>query len=188
MSDLQHTARKALLWLQLAFGLKQAALENLNQILSDRPDDTHALSSRAFLHCQLDDTPAALADYEDLAASGRAGAGDWFNLGFLHESGQRHRQAQRCFTEALRLDDSLDRAWYGLGLALMAQNQYEQALEAFRRNTQLQPMSPHGWCQLARVHMERQETEEVSKIIRHLRGFEPKVAAELARETGIQPT
>jgi len=49
-------------------------------------------------------------------------------------------------------------------------------------------MSPHGWCQLARVHMERQETEEVSKIIRHLRGFEPKVAAELARETGIQPT
>ncbi len=69
----------------------------------------------------------------------------------------------------------------------MAQARYEQALQAFQRNTQLQPMSPHGWCQLARVHMERQEPEEVAKIIRHLQGFEPKIAAELARETGVRP-
>jgi len=46
-------------------------------------------------------------------------------------------------------------------------------------------MSPYAWCELARIHVKRQEPEEAVKIIRHLQGFEPKVAAELARETGI---
>lgn len=188
MMDYHHTYRKALLWVQLALGLKQAALDNLNQILQTWPHDTHALSSRAFLHCQLDNTSEALADYEALTSSGRARAGDWFNLGFLHENAKRHAQAQACFRQTLLLDESIDRAWYGLGLALMALGQHDEALKAFQRNTQLQPMSPYGWCQLARVHMERQETEEVAKIIHHLQGFEPKVAADLARETGVQPT
>jgi len=47
-------------------------------------------------------------------------------------------------------------------------------------------MSPYGWYQLARVHVDRQEPDEAAKIIRHLRGFEPKVAAQLERETGLR--
>ena len=54
-----------------------------------------------------------------------------------------------------------------------------------RRNTELQPMSPYGWYQLARVHIDRQQPDEARKIIRHLKGFEPKVAAQLERETGL---
>ncbi len=187
MMNLPMSWRKALLWVQLALGLREAALAQLNQMLAMDPNDAHALSSRAFLQHQMGDTEAALADYESLTQRGLARAGDWFNLGFLHESAQRHGQAEHCFSQALKLDDSIDRAWYGLGLALMAQGRHDTALKAFQRNTQLQPMSPHGWCQLARVHMERQEPDEVAKIIRHLQGFEPKVAAELARETGVRP-
>jgi hypothetical protein len=54
-----------------------------------------------------------------------------------------------------------------------------------KRNTELQPMSPYGWYQLARVHVDRHNPEEAVKIIRHLKGFEPKVAAQLERETGL---
>ncbi|MEY2621854.1 MAG: hypothetical protein RIT26_1674 [Pseudomonadota bacterium] len=187
MMNMPSSWRKSLLWLQLALGLRQAALDNLAIMLALDPSDAHALSSRAFLHHQTGATDAALQDYETLTQMGLARAGDWFNLGFIHQAAQRHAQAGHCFTQALKLDDSIDRAWYGLGLTLMAQGQHESALKAFQRNTQLQPMSPHGWCQLARVHMERQESEEVAKIIRHLQGFEPKVAAELARETGVRP-
>ncbi len=187
MNSIELTCHKALLWLQLALGLKDAALKHLNRWIELQPDHAHALSSRAFLWCQLDRTEDALLDYQRLTQLGLARAGDWFNLGFLHQSAQRHAQAQHCFQQCLALDESIDRAWYGLGLSLMAQARYEQALQAFQRNTQLQPMSPHGWCQLARVHMERQEPEEVAKIIRHLQGFEPKIAAELARETGVRP-
>jgi hypothetical protein len=46
-------------------------------------------------------------------------------------------------------------------------------------------MSPYGWYQLARVHVDRREPEKARRIIAHLRGFEPKVAAQLARETGL---
>jgi hypothetical protein len=56
---------------------------------------------------------------------------------------------------------------------------------ALRKNTELQPMSPYGWYQLARVHVDRQEPEEAARIIRHLKKFEPKVAAQLERETGL---
>lgn len=187
MSSLELTFHKALLWLQLALGLKEAALEHLNRWISLQPGHAHALSSRAFLLCQMERVDEALKDYEQLTQLGLARAGDWFNLGFLHQSAHRHGPAQHCFQQCLELDESIDRAWYGLGLSLMAQAHYEDALKAFQRNTQLQPMSPHGWCQLARVHMERQEPEEVAKIIRHLQGFEPKVAAELACETGVRP-
>jgi hypothetical protein len=46
-------------------------------------------------------------------------------------------------------------------------------------------MSPYGWYQLARIHVDRKEPDEAVKIIRHLKGFEPKVAAQLERETGL---
>ena len=83
------------------------------------------------------------------------------------------------------LDPKLDRAWYGLGLALIRLKRLDEAVQALKRNTELQPMSPYGWYQLARVHVDRQQPDEAAKIIRHLEGFEPKVAAQLARETGL---
>jgi Tfp pilus assembly protein PilF len=58
---------------------------------------------------------------------------------------------------------------------------------ALKRNTELQPMSPYGWYQLARVQVDRQQPDEARKIIRHLKGFEPKVADQLVRETGLDP-
>ena len=75
--------------------------------------------------------------------------------------------------------------WYGLALSLIRQRRFDEALIALRKNTELQPMSPYGWYQLARVHVDRQEPDEAAKIIRHLRKFEPKVAAQLERETGL---
>ena len=62
---------------------------------------------------------------------------------------------------------------------------FDEAVAALKKNTQLQPMSPYGWYQLARVHVDRHEPDEARKIIRHLKRFEPKVAAQLERETGI---
>jgi Tfp pilus assembly protein PilF len=79
----------------------------------------------------------------------------------------------------------MDRAWYGLGLVLVRQRRFEESLVAFKRNTELQSMSPYAWYQMARVHMEMQEPEKALEVIRHLNGFEPKVAAQLVRETGL---
>jgi tetratricopeptide (TPR) repeat protein len=111
----------------------------------------------------------------------------WFNLAFLLDEAERFAEAEPAFRRALEIDPKLDRAWYGLGLVLIRLHRLEDAVAALKRNTELQPMSPYGWYQLARVQLDRQQPEETRKIIRHLKGFEPKVADQLVRETGLAP-
>ena len=47
-------------------------------------------------------------------------------------------------------------------------------------------MSPFGWYQLARVHLDLKQADEALAVIRYLKGFEPKVANQLERETGLK--
>lgn len=181
-----------LLWLkalaigQLTLGRKEAALGCFDRMLELAPGDRHALASRAHLRAQTRDVQGALQDYARLTALPQAAAADFFNQGFLLEVSGQLDAAEASFRRALALNEQLDRAWFGLGLVLMRQSRWDEAIAALKRNTQLQPMSPHGWYELARIHVKRQEPEEAAKIIRHLRGFEPRIAAQLERETGIK--
>jgi len=178
------TKLQAMFWLLV--GRSAPALSGFDRLLVLRPDDAYALASRAHVHAQHGERALAIADAQRLvAAHPRRSAGDWFNLAFLLEQADRLDEAEAGFRQALELDAKLDRAWYGLGLALIRQGRHDEAVVALKRNTELQPMSPYGWYQLARVHVDRQRPEEAAKIIRHLEGFEPKVAAQLKRETGL---
>ena len=175
---------QAIAWLVL--GSRTRAGPVFDRMLADWPQDAYALSSRAHLRAQDGDRPGAIDDAQKLvAAHPRRSAADWFNLGYLLDDAQRLEEAEDAFRHAVALDPKLDRAWYGLGLVLIRQQRLAEAVAAFKRNTELQPMSPYGWYQLARVQVERREPEEARKIIRHLKGFEPKVAAQLERETGL---
>lgn len=177
---------RAIAWLLL--GRSEAAEGEFSAILARWPGDAYALASRAHVRSQLRRRSEAIEDARALvAAHPKRSAADWFNLAFLLEDAGELVPAEQAFREALALDPKLDRAWYGLGLTLIRQQRFDDAVAALRRNTELQPMSPYGWYQLARVHMDRHEPEETRKIIRHLKGFEPKVAAQLERETGLVP-
>lgn len=170
----------------LLLGRSASAEAVFNAMLARWPDDAYALSSRSYLHAQLGRRDAAIEDARRLVdAHPEHGAGAWFNLAFLLAENDRAQEAEAAFRRALALDARLDRAWYGLGLALIRQGRHDEAVEALRRNTELQPMSPYGWYQLARVHVDRRQPEEARKIIRHLQGFEPRIAAQLERETGL---
>lgn len=170
----------------LVFGRNAAAEVVFDTMLVRWPGDPYALASRAHLRAQRGAKQAAIADAQALvAAHPQRSAADWFNLAFMLEDAQRLDEAEAAFRRAVELDPKLDRAWYGLGLTLIRLQRFEEAVAALKRNTELQPMSPYGWYQLARVHFDRREPEEARKIIRHLKGFEPKVAAQLERETGL---
>jgi tetratricopeptide (TPR) repeat protein len=184
--NLPHLGQRllAMAWLLLGRGERADAV--FQRMLARWPTDPYALASRAHRHAQAGRRALAIADTRALvAAHPRRSAGDWFNLGFLLEADDQLEEAQAAFREAVALDPRLDRAWYGLGLALIRQKRFDEAVAALKRNTELQPMSPYGWYQLARVHVDRQEPDEARRIIRHLKGFEPKVAAQLERETGL---
>lgn len=176
----------AMAW--LLFNRQARALTIFDEMLRRWPTDGYALSSRAHVRAERGQRDEAIADMQALVAvqPGRSAA-DWFNLAYLLEDAGRFEEAEPQFRRALALDPKLDRAWYGLGLTLIRLRRPEEAVAALKKNTELQPMSPYGWYQLARVQFDRQEPEETRKIIRHLKGFEPKVAAQLERETGLVP-
>ncbi|AKJ29019.1 tetratricopeptide repeat protein [Caldimonas brevitalea] len=183
---LAHRLLKYRALLCLAFGASSAARRAFDRMLSRWPGDVFALAGRGHLFAATGDRAAALRDLRELTRlHPRSGANHWFNLAFLLEEGGQYDEAETCFRQAVELDPHLDRAWYGLGLVLIRAHRFEEAAVALKRNTELQPMSPYGWYQLARVHLERRRPDEAIQIIRHLKGFEPKVAAQLERETGL---
>jgi tetratricopeptide (TPR) repeat protein len=174
----------AMSWLVVGRADKAAAV--FDRMLAQWPHDGYALSSRAHLNAQRGRRDLAVADLQRLvAAQPEARAAYWFNLAYLLEELGRYAEAEPAFRRALAIDPKLDRAWYGMALVLIRLRRPDEAVDALKKNTELQPMSPYGWYQLARVQFDRHEPDEALKIIRHLKGFEPKVAAQLERETGL---
>lgn len=178
------TKLQALAWLVL--NRRGRAERVFDDMLARWPLDPYALASRAHLRAGDGRAEAAIDDLRALVGvAPERSAGDWFNLAFLLDQQGQPAEAEAAFRRAVALDAKLDRAWYGLGLVLIRLQRFDEAVAALKRNTELQPMSPYGWYQLARVHMDRQEPDETRRIIAHLKGFEPKVAAQLERETGL---
>ncbi len=189
MQKIQHAFDQIRVKVLLLFGANSAATWLLGQMLERNPEDAYALATRAQLHVAEKQLALAAADLRAVCAATPDAAYNaphaWYNLGYvLNESGAVE-DAERAFRKAIKLSPKLDLAWYGLGLALIRQKRFDEAADCLKQNTKLQPMSPYGWYQLARVHMDRKAPEEAAKVIRHLRGFEPKVAAQLVRETGV---
>jgi len=170
----------------ILFGLKDKACQCYEQMLSMNPQNIYALNSLAHLKASMGLRQDAIALYKRASECPGAQAPIFFNLAFLQEEEKDLTSAEQNFRKALEMDSAIDRAWYGLGLVLIQLGQLDEAVAALKQNTKLQPMSPYAWYQLARVYMDRHEPDEALKIIQHLKGFEPKFAAQLERETGLK--
>ena len=184
--------RNRCLWLKfkaktlLVVGLRAQAHDVFQEILAINPADPLALNSLGYQELSNQRFIQALGYFERALVQTPNNANAHFNVGFVCEELGRSQQAELAFNAALQIDEKLDRAWYGLGLALVRQQRFEESLAAFKRNTELQSMSPFAWYQMARVHMELGQPQEALAVMRHLKGFEPKVAAQLERETGLK--
>lgn len=163
------------------------ALEYRRRIADARPDDPRALASLAHGLAQSGGRPEAIVLLERAVALDPANAGAWYNLGYLQQESQRHDDALASFDRAIAIDPKLDLAHYGRALSLIKTERLEEAIEPLKRNTELQPLSPYGFYQLAHVYHRLGRTEAAAKVIRRLSGFEPQVARQLERETGIVP-
>ena len=168
------------------FRRRDLALGYYARMLELDPGDTVALASMAFQTAQLGKKREALAMFDRLLQVAPDDAEAHFNRGFLLQEFNDHPGAMASFDRAIALDPDHDRAYYGLGLSLIATRRPEEAVAPLRKNTTLQPMSPYGWYQLARVQHELGRTAETQKVLDHLARFEPKVARQLERETGLR--
>lgn len=167
------------------FRQSEMALEYWERILTLRPLDPAVLATVAGLHAaagRRDQARALLRKSIDIDA---AQAYVHFNLGFLLQQDEQHDAALAAFERALELNPKLDRALYGKALSLIKQGRLEEALEPLRANMRIQPLSPYGFYQLAHVLHRLERDDEAKKVIVQLSGFEPQVARQVQRETGI---
>ena len=184
-----RTERFLLVWrakLFLFMGMRGAAKLVFLEMVRRWPDDVLALNSLAYDAIQSRRPAVALDYYARVLQLQPDVSNAHFNHAFVAEELGQLALAEQGFRKALEMEEKMDRAWYGLGLVLVRQGRLDEALDALKRNTKLQPMSPFGWYQMARVHVDLQQPEEARAVIRHLKGFEPKVAAQLERETGLK--
>lgn len=186
MRSLAWHGRQGLALGWLALGREAAALAVFDAMLERWPDDPHALASHVHLAAQMRRLGPALTGSRRLTALRPEDAPTWFNHGYLLEASGQWEEALAAFCRATAINPAFDRAWYGQGLVLIRLQRWEEAVAALERNVALQPMSPCGWYQLARVHVDRNEPDAARKIIRRLQQFEPRVAEQLVRETGLR--
>jgi len=177
-------------WIELAkwsqrFNRSDTALKCYGFALALQADDPKILASIGFELAGAGRKREALASFDRVVELKPDWAEVHFGRGFLLQELRDHEGALAAFDRTIEINPSHDRAYYGKGLSLIALQRNDEAVPALERNTKLQPMSPYGWYQLARLQYNRGKPEKTRAIIDHLATFEPKVAAQLARETGF---
>jgi tetratricopeptide (TPR) repeat protein len=170
----------------LFLGMRVSARQVFEDVLQYVPKDVLALNSLGYAAMHDKNFVLALTYFDQVAELSAESSNAHFNQAFVCEELGRLEDAERGFRAAIAIEEKMDRAWYGLGLVLVRQGRLEEAVIALKRNTKLQPMSPFGWYQLARVHLDLKQADEALAVIRYLKGFEPKVANQLERETGLK--
>jgi tetratricopeptide (TPR) repeat protein len=170
----------------MVFRKPALAHEYWRRILEASPERTQVRAMRAHQLAQEGKTEIAIAEFERVLARQPDDKNTWFNLGFLQQQQGAHAQAIVAFEKCLALDDALDRAWFGKGLSHKALQHHEKAITCFKKTNQLQPLSPHGFYELAIVQRNNNDLDACEKTMRRVSAFDPKVAAQLEDETGIQ--
>ena len=151
------------------------------------PQDARAAAAHAFALATAGERRSAIAAFDAALALRPAWADVHFDRGFLLQAAGEHAAALGAFDAALALDADHDRALYGKALSLIALGRPDEAVAPLERNTRLQPLSPYGWYQLGRLQHDRGKADKTRAIIARLATFDPAVAAQLERETGLGP-
>lgn len=170
----------------IILGKQDIAADYLVRAAALKPKDPKPLTTAASCMNACGRNSEAEALLRKAVEISPAYAAAWFNLGFLIQKRQDHEDAVGCFDQAVRHDQKMDRAHYGRALSLMALSRHEEAKAALERTIDLQPMSPYGYYQLASLHHRLGDEKACIKLVRKLHKFEPQLAVQLQRETGVQ--
>ena len=166
------------------FGLRARALEFLELLLQGDPTNQKAMTFSAFLRAQKGNFEGAIRDFTRALELNPADADNLFNLGFALQRVGRHEEALARLQSAVGVNRNLDRAWYGMGLSLDKLGRYDQAAEKFAEAARLQPMNPHAGYHLAAMWFKLGRKDKVNEEYERIKGFDPKVAAQMERDFG----
>lgn len=177
-----------LLWLAqacLVFGMKARALDALRRLVAEYPRQRRAWGILGFLHADAGRLDEALAAFDRVLEIEPGHPDTIFNAAYVMQKARRHEEAITRFQQVLDRNRFMDRAWYGMGLSLAALGRHEEAVEKLREAVRLQPFNPYAGYQLAAALHKLGRHEEVRSEYERVRGFEPKIAAQMRRDLGV---
>jgi tetratricopeptide (TPR) repeat protein len=150
-----------------------------------KPQDALIPAAIAQLKADIGLKAEAIVDLKTSLHLDASQAHVWYNLGFLLQELNDQLLAVEAFDKAIKLNEKFDLALYGKALSLIKLGRTEESIPLLKRNTELQPLSPYGWYQLAHVYYRLGDLARLRKVIAKISLFEPKVALQLQRETGM---
>ena len=119
--------------------------------------------------CEANGLAGAARDgYANATALQGAEAKWWFHLAAMEARRARVDEAVRDVRRAIEINPTYAPAQWRLGLWLLDQNQLEGAERAFGRATEIDPSDRAGWIGLARVYLQRGETERAAGLLERL--------------------
>lgn len=166
------------------FGLNARALELIELTLKLDPRHQRAWTFAGFLNAQQGRPEAALDAFRRAVALRPGDADSTFNLAFTLQRLGRHPEALEQFERATRSNPFLDRAWYGAGISLDKLGRYEEAAARFAEAGRLQPMNPYAGYHRAAMCFKLGRKDQVNAEYERVKGFDPKVAAQMERDFG----
>ena len=169
------------------FGLRSRAYEFIELALQQNPRHQRAWTFSGFLNAEKGRFDAAIRDFEQAVALKPDDADSLFNLAFTLQRLGKHPEAIERFQRATQLNAYLDRAWYGMGISLVKLGRYEEAAAKFAEAARLQPMNPYAAYQLAGAWFQLGQREKMQAEYARVRGFDPKIAAQMERDFGARP-
>ncbi|NJD25128.1 MAG: tetratricopeptide repeat protein [Betaproteobacteria bacterium] len=175
----RHSARA---WLFHFFGKEDLAYDEYVVAFRHAPS-APAARSIAFIAATRENFAEAVSWFEKAVALEPQDNDTWFNLGFVRDRAGQREAAITAFDEAIRLNPAHDRAWYGLGLAHAHLGQHAEAAAAFEKAAKLQPMNGDAWYHVGMAQHLANNPDRVTRVIEHLRSFDPKRSNRLIRET-----
>lgn len=171
-------------WLLHFCGCEARAFAAFVAAFRGDPQDVGAARHLAAIAARRQQFDVAEKWFEAVLALKPDDGASWFNLGFVRERVGKPGAALAAFREATRCVPQQDRAWYGMGLAHAQLGQHGEAAAALERAATLQPLNGAAWYQWGMACHCAGRPDDVRRIVTRLLAFDPKRAAQLARDAG----
>jgi tetratricopeptide (TPR) repeat protein len=168
----------------LVIGRNAQAVDLLRGLVRDHPAMRRAWSLLGFLHADGGRFDEAVTAFDRALSLEPEHLDSIFNVAFVLQRAGRDEAALARFQQVIDANKFMDRAWYGMGLSLAKLGRHDDAAERFREAARLQPFNPYAGYQLAAALHKLGRQEEVQAEYERVRGFDPKISAQMRRDFG----
>lgn len=167
--------------IQLAYDYYQKdrlheALQILNKILEEEPENTDALFYLGVVHHRFGNNDDAVANFRKIIEINPHDADVLNNLGIILQGKGQYDQAIIYYRKAVELKPQLCEAFYNLGTLLVIRNETDEAIACFRSALQLDPRLYQAYTALAVIFQKRGQHKEAIEHYTKALQFDPNNA------------